>query len=121
MEGCRVCSGTGFCYQCLPDYSDEPTCSYDSSLPPTLMIYLWAPFAVLAVVSIVIAAARCGGGDSVLSQTIFSFSLVELCAWILTIPIMPNVMSSMVLLSFLSLRLIISIVSYEVFYRHNLG
>lgn len=56
-----------------------------------------------------------------LSQTIFSFSFLELLAWVLTVPIMPNVMSSMVLLSFLALRMIISIVSYEVFYRHNLG
>jgi prepilin signal peptidase PulO-like enzyme (type II secretory pathway) len=116
-----VCSGDGFCYQCLPDYSHEPNCQYQSSLPPTLMIYILAPIAVLTLLSIVAAAAKCGGADSVLSQTIFSFSFLELLAWVLTVPIMPNVMSSMVLLSFLALRMIISIVSYEVFYRHNLG
>jgi len=34
---------------------------------------------------------------------------------------MPNLMASMVLISFLALRMIISIVSYEVYYRKNLG
>lgn len=45
-------------------------------MPPTLMIYILAPFIVLAVVSVIIAAARCAGADSVLSQTIFSFSFL---------------------------------------------
>jgi len=34
---------------------------------------------------------------------------------------MPNIFSSMVLLSFVALRVIISIVAYEVYYRQNLG
>jgi hypothetical protein len=76
------------------------------------MIYLLAPVAVLALVSIIFTVAKCAGADSMLSQTIFSFSLVELMGWVLTVPIMPSVMSSMVLLSFLALRIIISIVSY---------
>jgi hypothetical protein len=85
------------------------------------MIYIMAPFVVLTVISIIIAAAKCGGAESVIGQTIFSFSTLELLAWILTVPIMPDIFSSMVLLSFLALRLIISIVSYEVFYKQNLG
>jgi hypothetical protein len=84
------------------------------------MIYILAPFAALTLISLVVAAVR-GGADSLLSQTIFSFSLLELIAWVLTIPIMPNTMSSMALISFLALRIIISIVGYEVYYRKNLG
>ena len=76
VDGCRICSSTGFCYQCLPDYFGEPTCKYQSPLPPTLMIYILAPFVVLTIVSIIIAAAKCGGADSVLSQSIFSFSFL---------------------------------------------
>lgn len=76
------------------------------------MVYILAPVAVLALASIIFTAGKCAGADSVLSQTIFSFSFVELIGWMLTVPIMPSVMSSMVLLSFLALRLIISIVSY---------
>ncbi len=85
------------------------------------MIYILAPFALLTLVTIIIAAAKCGGTDSVLSQTIFSVSFLELIAWILTVPITPSVASGMVLLSFLALRFIISIVAYEVHYRQNLG
>ena len=80
-----------------------------------------SPFAAITLVSIIVALAKCGGVDSALSQTIFSFSFLELFAWVLTVPIMPTLMASMVLLSFLALRIIISIVSYEVFYRKNLG
>jgi hypothetical protein len=40
---------------------------------------------------------------------------------VLTVPIMPNIFTSMLMLSFLALRVIISIVAYEVYYRHNLG
>lgn len=90
-------------------------------MPATIMIYIVAPFAVLAIVSIIIAAAKCIGAESLLSQTIFSFSFLELFAWALTIPIMTNVMTAMVLVSFLTLRIIISIVSYEVYYKKNLG
>lgn len=81
-------------------------------MPATIMIYVVAPFAVLAIVSIIVAAAKCVGAESLLSQTIFSFSFLELFAWTLTIPIMGNVMTAMVLVSFLTLRVIISIVSY---------
>jgi hypothetical protein len=90
-------------------------------MPATVMIYIAAPFVVLALVSIVIAAAKCVGAESLLSQTIFSFSFVELFVWALTIPIMSNIMEAMVLVSFLTLRVIISIVSYEVFYKKNMG
>ena len=76
------------------------------------MIYVLAPFALLTLVSIIVAAARCGGPDSVLSQSIFSFSWLELVAWILTVPLMPDIFSSMILLSLTMLRFIISIVSY---------
>lgn len=85
------------------------------------MIYIVAPFAVLSIVSIIVAAAKCVGAESLLSQAIFSFSFLELFAWTLTIPIMANVMTAMVLVSFLTLRVIISIVSYEVYYKKNLG
>jgi hypothetical protein len=34
---------------------------------------------------------------------------------------MPNVMTAMVLVAFFTLRIIISIVSYEVFYKKNMG
>ena len=27
VDGCRICSTTGFCYECLPDYEGEPECS----------------------------------------------------------------------------------------------
>lgn len=90
-------------------------------MPPTIMVYFLAPIAVLAIASIVIAAAKCVGAESLLSQTIFSFSIVELFAWAFTVPIMPNVMIAMALVSFFTLRIIISIVSYEVFYKKNMG
>lgn len=85
------------------------------------MVYILAPFVAAGLVLLIVAAAKCGGGDSVLSQWIFSFSFIELFAWVLTVPIMPNIFTSMLLLSFLALRIIISIVAYEVYYRHNLG
>ncbi len=84
------------------------------------MIYILAPFAVLVLVSLIIATVK-GGAESLLSQTIFSFSLLELIAWSLTVAIMPSMMSAMALVSFLALRIIISIVAYEVYYRRNLG
>ena len=84
------------------------------------MIYILAPFAVFALITAIIAAAKCGGADSTLSQIIFSFSFLELIAWILMVPIMENIFSSM-LLAFIALRIIISIVAYEVYYRQNLG
>jgi hypothetical protein len=40
------------------------------------MIYVLAPFLLTGLVMLIIAAARCGGGDSVLSQWIFSFSFI---------------------------------------------
>jgi len=85
------------------------------------MIYLMIPFLLTAITMLIITAARCGGGDSLLSQWIFSFSFIELFAWILIVPIMPNIFTSMLMLSFLALRVIISIVAYEVYYRNNLG
>lgn len=85
------------------------------------MIYILAPFAILSLISIVVAAAKCVGAESLLSQTIFSLSFVELFAWACTVPIMPTVASGMVLISFFTLRIIISIVSYETFYKKNLG
>lgn len=85
------------------------------------MIYILIPFVLMAIVTVIVAAAKCGGADSTLSQFVFSFSLVELVAWVLTVPIMPNIFTSMLLLSFLALRVMISIVSYEVYYRQNLG
>jgi hypothetical protein len=112
VDGCRLCSNTGFCYQCLPDYSGAPTCKYVNVMPPTIMVYFIAPLAGLALISIIIAAAKCVGADSLLSQSIFSFSMVELFAWTFTVPIMPNIMTAMVLVAFLTLRIIISIVSY---------
>ena len=85
------------------------------------MIYFIAPLAGLAVISIIIGAIKRVGADSLLSQSIFSFSMVELFAWVFTVPIMPNIMTSMVLVAFLTLRIIVSIVSYEVFYKKNMG
>ena len=76
---------------------------------------------LLTIVSIIVAAAKCGGADSNISQIIFSFSFLELIVWVLTVPLLPSIFTSMVLLSFIALRFIISIVSYEVYYRHNLG
>lgn len=90
-------------------------------MPPTIMIYFIAPLAGLAVISIIIGAIKRVGADSLLSQSIFSFSMVELFAWVFTVPIMPNIMTSMVLVAFLTLRIIVSIVSYEVFYKKNMG
>ena len=121
VSGCRLCSNTGFCYQCLPDYTGAPTCSYVNVMPATIMIYLLAPIAALALLSLVVAAAKCVGPESLLSQSIFSFSAVELFAWAFTVPIMPSVALAMVLVGFLILRIIISIVSYEVFYKKNMG
>ena len=85
------------------------------------MIYFLAPFMLTAMVFVLIGAFKCIGAESVLSQTIFACSFVELFAWGLTVPIMPDVPLSMVLLSFLSLRIIISIVGYEAVYKKNMG
>ena len=85
------------------------------------MSYILIPFALLGLIPIIYAATKCGGANSIISQTIFSFSFIELFAWVLTIPIMDDTLTGMVLVSFLALRIIISIVSYEVFYRKNLG
>lgn len=45
-------------------------------MPPTIMIYILAPFAILGLASIVFAAAKCLGAESILSQAIFSLSFV---------------------------------------------
>jgi hypothetical protein len=90
-------------------------------MPPTIMIYFLAPVALLALAFVIVGAAKCIGAESVLSQTIFSFSMVELFAWAFTVPVMPSVATAMVLLAFFTLRIIISIVSYEVFYKKNMG
>jgi hypothetical protein len=45
-------------------------------MPATIMVYFIAPILGLAVISIIIAAAKCVGADSLLSQSIFSFSMV---------------------------------------------
>ena len=76
------------------------------------MVYVFAPFGLLALITVIIAAVKCGGSDSLLSQWIFSFSALELIGWILTVPIMPTIASTMILVSFLVLRWIISIVAY---------
>jgi len=107
-----LCSNKGFCYECLPDYLGAPVCKYTSAMPPTFMIYFLAPIAVLGLLSILFAIGKCTGTDSVLSQTIFSVSFIELFAWIFAVPVMTSIFSAMVLLSFLTLRIIISIVSY---------
>ena len=85
------------------------------------MIYFLAPFMVAGLVFVLVGAFRCIGAESLLSQTIFSASFVELFAWGLTVPIMPDIPLSMTLLSFLTLRIIISIVGYEAVYKKNLG
>jgi Tfp pilus assembly protein PilO len=51
----------------------------------------------------------------------FSFSFIELFAWILSVPIISGLATSMVLLAFIVLRVIISIVGYEVYYKKNMG
>lgn len=85
------------------------------------MIYILAPFLLLAAASVFIVAVQCKGADTVLSQTVFSFSFVEVIGWGLTVPVAKDVPTAMVLLSFLALRIIISIVSYEIFYKKSLG
>jgi len=55
---------------------------------------------------------KCLGFDSILSQTIFSLSFVEFFAWLLTIPIMSNTVSMVLLISFFVMRIFISIAAY---------
>lgn len=85
------------------------------------MIYVLIPFLIAGIIPLIIAAFKCVGADSMLSQAIFSFSFIELFAWACTVPIAPTIVASMALISFLTIRVIISIVSYEVFYKKNMG
>lgn len=75
----------------------------------------------MGLISIFYVMIKCHGIDTFVSQTIFSFSFIEIVAWILVIPIMNNIATPMIMLSLLVLRVIISIVSYEIFYKKNLG
>ena len=81
-------------------------------MPPVFMTYFIAPILVVSLVFISIGVFKCTGAESVLSQAIFSISFVELFAWAFTAPIMPTIPLTMVLLSFFTLRIIISIVAY---------
>lgn len=45
--GCRLCSETGFCYQCLPGWDGEPVCSFEDNLPPNLFVFFVLPFFLL--------------------------------------------------------------------------
>jgi len=79
------------------------------------------PFIILGLIPLIYATVKCLGADTFFSQSIFSFSFIEIFSWIMMIPVMNNIATSMVMLSFIVLRIIISIVSYETFYKKNLG
>lgn len=90
-------------------------------MPVTIMFYILIPVILLALASIMYPAVKCVGFSSFLSQTIFSFSLLELFAWFFTLPIINDISVSMGLVTFITLRIIISIVAYELYYKKNLG
>lgn len=91
----------------------EPSCNnLMPSLPPLMMSYMMIPFVALGLIPIVFSAIKMVGVASVLSQAVFSFSLIEIISWILSVPIMKDIPTSMALLAFFLIRIIISIVSY---------
>jgi hypothetical protein len=120
-NGCRICSDTGFCYECLPDYSNEPNCSYNRLMPVTIMFYILIPVILLTLGFVIYGIVKCIGFDPILKQSIFSLSFLELFAWLFTLPIINDISVSMGLVAFITLRIIISIIAYELYYKKNMG
>ena len=84
-EGCAVCSSTGFCYQCLPDYIGEPTCKWEPLLPAMFMVYWTIPFWIFALVSVLVVGVK-HGVTMAGNQGLFSVSLLEMVIWCFIIP-----------------------------------
>ena len=63
-KGCRLCSSSGFCYQCLPGWDGEPNCSYEDNMPPNLFVFIILPIVALAVGLSVYSCAKSGAKGS---------------------------------------------------------
>lgn len=112
-----MCSPSQFCYECLENYAGVGSCIRVKVVPDTFYVYFVAPPVILWLVLVFITALKCHGFTSFVGVSIFSLALVELFCNGMIIPLADSLALSVIVTSLLVVRIVVSIASYEGYFK----
>lgn len=115
--GCKKCSPSLFCYECLENYKGFGKCVKIRNVPETFFSYFVATPVLVWLALTLITMVKCHGFTSFLGISIFSLSLVEMLCNIMMIPLTETLLTTIIVSSIIVVRLVISVASYEAYFK----